>query len=58
MLFDLDAGPDATVDSYPALTGDGALIVGDTTGLVRAVADDGTLPSTAAPASTPTAAMP
>ena len=49
LLFDLDAGVDATIDSYPAITGDGALIVGDTNGVVRAIADDGALPPDAAP---------
>ncbi|MGH9165435.1 MAG: polysaccharide deacetylase family protein [Acidimicrobiales bacterium] len=37
-LFDLPVG--ATVDSYPALTADGALIVGVTDGRLLAVADD------------------
>ncbi len=41
LLFDIDAGKDAALDSYPALTSDGALIIGDTTGVVRAIADDG-----------------
>ena len=50
LLFDIDAGSTATIDSYPAITGDGALIVGDTDGVVRAVADDGTLPPDARPA--------
>jgi hypothetical protein len=36
-LFDLDVG--ATVDSYPALTADGALIVGVTDGRLLAIAD-------------------
>jgi len=47
-LFAIDAGA-ATIDSYPALTADGALIVGDTDGIVRAVADDGTLPGSTRP---------
>jgi peptidoglycan/xylan/chitin deacetylase (PgdA/CDA1 family)/outer membrane protein assembly factor BamB len=37
-LFDIDVG--ATVDSYPALTADGALIVGVTDGRLLAIADD------------------
>lgn len=45
-LFTVDAGS-AFVDSYPALTADGALIVGDTNGVVRAIADDGNLPASA-----------
>lgn len=49
LLFDINAGPGATVDSYPAITGDGALIVGDTNGVARAIADDGTLPATTRP---------
>ncbi len=40
-LFDLAVG--ATVDSYPALTADGALVVGVTDGRLLAIADD-TLP--------------
>ncbi len=40
-LFDLDVG--ATVDSYPALTADGALVIGVTDGRLLAIADD-TLP--------------
>lgn len=43
-MFDLDVG--ATVDSYPALTADGALIVGVSDGRLLAVADD--TPCTAA----------
>ena len=39
LLFDINAGSNATIDSYPAITGDGALIVGDTNGVVRAIAD-------------------
>lgn len=50
LLFDIDAGVDATIDSYPALSADGALIVGDTNGVLRAVADDGALPADATPA--------
>ena len=49
LLFDIDAGATATIDSYPAITSDGALIVGDTDGVVRAIADDGTLPHDARP---------
>ncbi|MGH9181902.1 MAG: PQQ-binding-like beta-propeller repeat protein, partial [Acidimicrobiales bacterium] len=37
-LFDLGVG--ATVDSYPALTADGALIIGVTDGRLLAIADD------------------
>lgn len=48
-LFDIAADESATIDSYPAITPDGALIVGDTTGVVRAIADDGTLPPDTAP---------
>jgi len=44
-LFDLDVG--ATVDSYPALTADGALVVGVTDGRLLAVADDATPCATA-----------
>ena len=38
-LFEVDAGSDASFHSYPALTSDGALIVGDTNGVLRAIAD-------------------
>jgi peptidoglycan/xylan/chitin deacetylase (PgdA/CDA1 family) len=37
-LFDIDVG--ATVDAYPALTADGALIIGVTDGRLLAIADD------------------
>ncbi len=39
LIFELDAGPTASFDTYPALTGDGALIIGDTEGMLRAIAD-------------------
>ncbi len=39
-LFDITTG--ATVDSYPALTADGALVVGVTDGRLLAIADDTT----------------
>jgi len=37
-LFSLNTSE--TIDSYPALTGDGALIVGDSSGVLRAIADN------------------
>lgn len=37
-LFDIDSGE--TIDSHPALTGDGALVVGATSGVLYATADD------------------
>ncbi len=58
LLFDIDAGETATIDSYPAITGDGALIVGGTDGVVRAIADDGTLPPGAVSPGDSEAALP
>lgn len=52
-LFDLEVG--ATVDSYPALTADGALIVGVSDGRLLAIADEAPC-STARRASVPTGA--
>lgn len=38
LLWQIETG--ATVDSYPALTGDGALVVGVSDGRLLAIADD------------------